>query len=122
MQGGGTEGLLGLHLRNTSNRQVCKRNRQVEQRRLTLPCLTENGKRTTLPPASGLDQALQDFSNAWSPNHGVDGSRRCCLTMPAWRHLSVTEGYAGTADPAFELAVADLGAFTEAPSDAMSGR
>jgi hypothetical protein len=26
------------------------------------------------------------------------------------------------ADPAFDLAVADLGAFTEAPSDAMSGR
>ena len=30
--------------------------------------------------------------------------------------------HAVRADPAFELAVADLGAFTEAPSDAMSGR
>ena len=36
-------------------------------------------------------------------------------TVTALRH-------AARADPAFELAVADLGAFTEAPSQAMSGR
>jgi hypothetical protein len=79
-------------------------------------------------PAARRDQpafpgpAVEDHGRAVTANIQAAAfyrqAQRAIDTLDALTALR----HAVRADPAFELAVADLGAFTEAPSNAMSGR